>query len=294
MRSTINATALAIASIAILTCQTWGSTLQDVLDRGELRHLGVPYAKFVTGAGDGLDVELMKRFADHLGVTYSYVQSDWDNVIPDLIGKELSVVQGKALLGEKRPIRGDIIASGLTVLDWREELLLLSSPTFPTQVWLLAASRHPYRPVEPSGSISTDIERTRDMVKNSTVMGLKDTCLDPFLYDLDKKGGKIVYFDGETNDLVPAMIKGVSDLLLLDVPDFLASLSSWQGRIKVLGPITETQTMAVAFSPEGEKLKDSFELFFAELIEKGEYREMVTKYYPGLFNHFPLFLSNRN
>ena len=42
--------------------------LADLKARGELRHLGVVYANFVTGAGDGLDVELVQGFARSLGV----------------------------------------------------------------------------------------------------------------------------------------------------------------------------------------------------------------------------------
>jgi membrane-bound lytic murein transglycosylase MltF len=44
--------------------------LADVKARGVLRHLGIPYANFVTGSGDGLDVEVMRRFAAYLGVKY--------------------------------------------------------------------------------------------------------------------------------------------------------------------------------------------------------------------------------
>ncbi|MBW1993760.1 MAG: ABC transporter substrate-binding protein, partial [Deltaproteobacteria bacterium] len=36
-----------------------GADLQEVRKTGVLRHLGVPYANFVTGSGDGLDVELV-------------------------------------------------------------------------------------------------------------------------------------------------------------------------------------------------------------------------------------------
>jgi ABC-type amino acid transport substrate-binding protein len=56
--------------------------------------LGVPYANFVTGGGDGLDVELMKLFARHLGVEYRYVRSTWADVIPDLVGKRVSFEGG--------------------------------------------------------------------------------------------------------------------------------------------------------------------------------------------------------
>jgi hypothetical protein len=40
-----------------------GGDLEAVRRRGVLHHLGVPHANFVTGGGDGLDVERMRRFA---------------------------------------------------------------------------------------------------------------------------------------------------------------------------------------------------------------------------------------
>lgn len=63
--------------------------LKEIRERGVLRHLGVPYANFVTGSGDGFDVELMQLFAKELGVRYEYVQTNWNDVIGDLIGKEI-------------------------------------------------------------------------------------------------------------------------------------------------------------------------------------------------------------
>lgn len=43
------------------------SDLPQVQERGVLRHLGIPYAHFVTGSGDGLDVEIVQGFAASLG-----------------------------------------------------------------------------------------------------------------------------------------------------------------------------------------------------------------------------------
>ena len=42
--------------------------LKQIKERGVIRHLGVPYANFVTGAGDGLDVEIIKLYAEEIGV----------------------------------------------------------------------------------------------------------------------------------------------------------------------------------------------------------------------------------
>lgn len=280
-----------IMTIVIVAQPCGAGTLQEVLDRGELRHLGVPYARFVTGSGDGLDVELMERFAKYLGVSYRYVQSSWEDIIPDLIGRNLSIDGDRVVLGTDRPVKGDVIASGLTVLEWRKGVLAFSSTTFPTQVWLISPHDHNQRPIKPCGYIPEDIRKTIAMVKGLTVMGVERTCLDPYLYGLGDEGAKIVPFEGDTSDLVPAMLGGLSDLLILDVPDVLVALSHWQGRIKVLGPISPEQNMAVAFSLKDQDLLLKFEAFYGQLVASGEYRGMVTNYYPSLFLHFPSFLE---
>ncbi|MDP2968552.1 MAG: ABC transporter substrate-binding protein, partial [Deltaproteobacteria bacterium] len=67
--------------VIIPTRSTFGSDLAEVKAKGLLRHLGVPYANFVTGSGDGMDVGLVKLFAQHLGVKYEYVETSWGNLI---------------------------------------------------------------------------------------------------------------------------------------------------------------------------------------------------------------------
>ena len=47
--------------------------LAELKERGVLRHLGIPYANFVTGSGDGMEVELTRKFAEHLGVKCEFV-----------------------------------------------------------------------------------------------------------------------------------------------------------------------------------------------------------------------------
>lgn len=272
------------------TCRA--GTVRDILERGELRHLGVPYARFVTGSGDGLDVELMERFANYLGVCYRYVQSSWEDIVPDLIGRNLSVEGDRVVLGTERPKKGDVIASGLTVLEWRKNVLAFSSSTFPTQVWLISPYDHHQRPIDPCGNMADDVKSTVEMVSGMTVMGVERTCLDPKLYGLDERGASIVPFKGDTSDLVPAMLGGLSDLLILDVPDVLVALSYWQGRIKVLGPISPEQNMAVAFPLKDQDILLKFEDFYGQLVASGEYRKMVKKYYPSLFLHFPSFLED--
>lgn len=268
-----------------------GGDLDAILARGELRHLGIPYANFVTGSGDGLDVELMERFAKHLGVTYVYVETTWPLVFQDLLGSRIEMVEGEAHLMAPAPIRGDIISSGLTRLAWREKIVAYSTPVFPTQVWLLARAESLLKPIKPTGDEQKDIAHTKLLLKEKTVMGKVGTCLEPQLYDVVGCHGTPVHFPGQLNDLAPALIKEKADLLLLDVPDCLIALRKWPGAIKVLGPISGKQDMGCAFRKDAPKLRAAFNAFLATMVEDGSYLALVQKYYPDVPTFFPAFFQ---
>ena len=109
-------------ALALFIHSALADDLQDIRARGVLRHLGIPYANFVTGSGDGFDVELMQGFARELGVRYEFVQSNWNDVIGDLTGKEIRYKPSVQEIGS-RPVRGDVIANGMTILPPRLKLL---------------------------------------------------------------------------------------------------------------------------------------------------------------------------
>jgi len=122
----------------LFVTSSWAVDLAEIKQRGEIRHIGIRYANFVTGAGDGLDVELMQGFAKRIGVSYKLVYSDFYSVIRDLLGKDVVRKNGEVTLAGDYPIKGDVISTGFTVLPWREAILLYSEPTLPSQVLLVA------------------------------------------------------------------------------------------------------------------------------------------------------------
>ncbi len=106
--------------LTILLNVAQADSLQDVKQAGVLRHLGVPYANFVTGSGDGLSVELMQGFANYLGVKYEFIPTDWTTAFGDLTGRNARRAKdGSAELLDKAEIKGDVIANGMTILPWR-------------------------------------------------------------------------------------------------------------------------------------------------------------------------------
>lgn len=270
----------------------FGGDLPEVRAAGALRHLGIPYANFVTGSDDGMDVELIKGFAKHLGVRYEYVQADWGTVAQDLVGKEISMVDGHPVPGGNAPVRGDLVANGFTILPWREELVNFSKPTFPSQIWLVARADSMVQPIKPTpNDIKKDIARVREVIKGRTVLALPKTCLDPSLYKLDETGAAIALFAGNLNEIAPAVVKGEAEMTILDVPDALIALEKWPGKIKVIGPISSEQMMAVGFSKTSPKLQEAFNEYLAETKRNRTYAKLIKKYYPTAPYFFPSFFK---
>jgi len=267
--------------------------LDDILARGELRHLGIRYANFVTGAGDGFDVELARGFAEHLGVKYTLVYSDFYSVIRDLLGKDVVRKDGKVSLAGDYPVKGDMIATGFTVLPWRAEVLLYSTPTFPSQVLLMAPAESPTKPIRETASLEEDIEKTKALIGSSQLLTMERTCLDPANYGLKDQGINLIAYTKSTNinEMVPAMLEGGLEFTLLDVPDAVLDLQKWAGRIKVIGPISTEQELGAAFPKGAPKLRDAFNAYLEEVRADGTYDRLLRKYYPGIEDWFPDFFE---
>lgn len=284
---------LVASALLFLAGGVFAQDLREIRERGVLRHLGVPYAHFISGSGDGLDVEIVQRFAKHLGVRYEFVPTTWDNTIGDLTGKEIRYKPTIQEVG-RRPIRGDIIAHGMTILPPRLKLVDFSDPTFASAVWLLSRAETKVTPIRPSGDKEQDIRATKTVLKAGTTFVMDNSCLDPTLYDLDGKGLRLKRFTGSTNlnDIVPAMLKGESDMTLLDVPDIMLALELWPGRIKVIGPISEEQRMAAAFRKDSPELREAFNRFLADIKADGTYMKLVKKYYRVAPRYLPEFFRD--
>lgn len=267
--------------------------LKEIKERGVIRHLGVPYAGFVTGAGDGFDVELTTLFARNLGVRYEYVKSDWGSVVPDLIGKKIKVQNGEVETLEDVPVKGDMIANGFTVLPWRKKLINFTQPTFPNQVWLMARADSKVRPIKPTKDIQKDIQATRKLMDGKTVLAVEKTCLDPALYKLSETGAKITCFTGQLNELAPAVINRDAEMTILDVPDALIALEKWPGKLKIIGPVSEKQVMAVGFPKDAPQLLEAYDAFLKKTKRDGTYMRLIKKYYPSAPFFFPDFFKQK-
>ena len=263
-----------------------GGDLGAVKARGVLRHLGVAYANYVTGGGDGFDVELMQAFARKLGVRYEFVATDWSIAFGDLTGRRVTA-RVPVAEAPAAPIKGDVLANGVTFLPWREKAAAFSAPYFPTQVWVLARADSPVQPITPSGSLEKDVLAVKALLAGRTVLTVPSTCLDPALYALDATGARVTSMKLALNEVAPVLLKGESELSLLDVADAMIALQKWPGRLKVIGPISDRQQMGVVFRQTSPKLRAAFDAFLAEARRDGTYMRLVEKYVPEAPVYFP-------
>ena len=270
--------------------------LKEIKQRGVLRHLGVTYAHFVrdTPQGfDGLDVEVMRLFAKHLGVDYQLVNTTWENLFTDLTGRQWDPDKQVLKTGQTHVIKGDIIANGLTVLPWRQKIVTYSFPTFPTGVWLIAHATSSLKPISPSGNMTQDISAVKQLLKGHSVLTMEGTCLAGGLYDLDQTQAKIRLFTQSKliNDIAPAMMNGMAEATLLDIPDAMVALQKYPGDIKIIGPVSENQLMAVAVLDSSTQTLNAFNGFFKTIWNNGKYHTLVEKYYPSVFLYFGDFFD---
>ncbi len=267
--------------------------LPEIRAKGELRHLGIRYANFVTGTGDGFDVELVRGFASEIGVKYTLVYSDFYSVIRDLLGKDVVRHGDSIALAGDFAVRGDMISTGFTKLPWRERVLMYSEPTFPSQVMLIARADSPVQPITGSPDLKKDIADTKALIGKQSLLVMEKTCLDPTNYGLKGKGIELKAYtkSSNINEMVPALLHLDADLSLLDVPDVIIDMQKWAGKFKIIGPISEEQVLASAFPKDAPQLRDAFNAYLHRIKNDGTYDRLVDKYYPGIRRYFPAFFD---
>ncbi|GAA5189984.1 transporter substrate-binding domain-containing protein [Ferrimonas gelatinilytica] len=278
----------------------WAKDLEEIKEAGVLRHIGIPYAHFVASyrsldgeQAQGFDVELIQAFARHLGVEYRYVPASWRTAVGQLTGRHAVYAEGEVVLGEAQAVEGDLVASGVTLLPWRESLVDFSDPYFPSAVWLVARSDSSMQPIVPSGDVKADIEAVKKLMAQRTVLAMRNSCLDPSLYQLELTDAEVVLpkQERQLNEMVPAILNKDAESTLLDVPDIVIALEKWPGQIKVVGPVSEVQEMGVVFRRESPQLREAFNEFLAQIRADGTYMALVNKHFPSMPYFFPDFFD---
>lgn len=279
----------------ISATQAMARDLAEIKAEGVLRHLGVPYANFVSQYSEGnklthsgLDIELMQGFARHLGVEYQFVPATWRTVFGMLTGRNGQFINNRVVYGEPEPIVGDVIANGFTIFDWRKEIVDFSDDYFPSAVWLVARTESNLSPITPSGSALRDVHMVKEMLKQRDILAMKQSCLDPDLYDLYDTQANVILPTKQLqlNEMVPFLLSVQAEATLLDVADSLIAIDKWPNAIKIIGPISDEQKMAVGFRKNSPQLRHAFNQYLQQIRADGSYNKLVKKHYPTVFHYY--------
>ena len=135
-----------------------------------------------------------------------------------------------------------------------------------------------------TGDLVKDIQQVKSLLAGHSVLTMKQTCLDPELYDLKATGAVIRYSTGkDLGDIAGEVVNGSAEITLLDIPDALIALQKWPGDIKIIGPISSRQLMGAAVTKDSPELLAAFNSFFQTIWKDGTYKTLVEKYYPSVF-----------
>ena len=236
--------AFVLLLILALALPAAAGDLDQLRARGELRHLGVPYANFITGTGDGLTVELLKLFAQHLGVRYRFVPTTWEAGPGELIGRKVSLQGGQAVLGPPTPVKGDVWAGGghRAALAAGRILAFSLTPPFPIRCgWWPGPRLRLMRPIKPQRrrcprrgrGEGGSWPRSACCASSRHLPGRQGVCA----WTSEARSCSRT-FQGKVSEIVPALIKGEAEAVLQDAPDAVMSLAKWPGQLKIIGPVS--------------------------------------------------------
>ncbi|MFX3945835.1 hypothetical protein ACJBV8_10025, partial [Streptococcus suis] len=90
-----------------------------------------------------------------------------------ILARQLTDHNKQAVVGESVLIEGDLIANGVTILDWRSEVLDFSQDYFPSGVWLVSRTDSTLSPIKPSGSVDEDVKTVKQLIHGREVLALE-------------------------------------------------------------------------------------------------------------------------
>ncbi|MFH1356769.1 MAG: transporter substrate-binding domain-containing protein [bacterium] len=262
--------------------------LKDILNQGVLRHIGAPYGNFVivpdkkkNTRHSGFSVDLVRLYAESIGVKYEFIESDnVHTMIEGLVGIKFRLDlqnSSQVSFGDELAPVGDVIATGLTVLDWRKKLINYSESTFPSKIWLIGHKN--LQKIIPEHFDQFDKKQVLEFANKFQVIGQANTSIDPSLYGVNN----FEEFKGSINDYINLVTNlKENKLAMLDFPDAIVTLRKAPEKLIVIGELSGPQTMAAAFRKGSPKLLKSFNAFLEAIKINGTYERLVNRYYPEL------------
>ncbi|MCE8033632.1 MAG: transporter substrate-binding domain-containing protein [Halomonas sp.] len=221
----------------------------------------IPYEPFMYRQPDGeltgFEIELGNAVCDYLEVNCTWVEQDWDGIIPGLLARNY-----------------DAIMSSMSITEERAERVLFSEPYYTTpSAWITANDR------------DIDIE-DRASLEGLVVGVQRATLQDNYVTELYGDVLEIRRYTS-ANDVVTDMRAGRLDLTFMDYPvaeSTIAIDTVGSDFKRISGFIKEPEHIfgkgvGVAFRPRDEALAERFNEALAALKEDGTYDALMERYF---------------
>ncbi|MBF8223157.1 transporter substrate-binding domain-containing protein [Halomonas sp. 328] len=253
-------------SLPLLLAATLGATLTlghaQARDYSEVR-LGVdlPYEPFMYRQPDGelagFEIELGNAVCDYLEIQCTWVEQDWDGIIPGLMARNY-----------------DAIMSSMAITEERAHQVLFSEPYYTTpSAWIALAGR----PIDISD---------RESLEGLTVGVQRATLQDNYVSELYGDVLEIRRYTG-VGDVITDLRAGRLDLTFMDYPIAEAAIDIdtegsdfWRISDFIKEPAhIFGQGVGVAFRQRDTALAERFNEALAALKEDGTYDEIMNRYF---------------
>ncbi|MGR4067008.1 transporter substrate-binding domain-containing protein [Billgrantia sp. C5P2] len=231
-------------------------------DNNDIRlGVDVPYEPFMYRTPDGeltgFEIELGNAVCDYLEANCTWVEQDWDGIIPGLLARKY-----------------DAIMSSMAITEERAQQVLFSEPYYTTpSAWITANDR------------DIDVE-DRESLEGMVVGVQRATLQDNYVSELY---GDVVEIRRYTSadDVVTDLRAGRLDLTFMDYPvaeSTIAIDTKGSDFQRISGFIKEPQHIfgqgvGVAFRKRDRELAERFNEALAALKENGTYDALMEKYF---------------
>jgi polar amino acid transport system substrate-binding protein len=243
----VGAILLTMVLIFGLAATTLADTLEEIIQRGELRVAvqtqGPPFS-FVdkNGVRTGSSVEFCKLMAQEMGVKITFLDYDWDGLIPALLSK-----------------KADILAADMTAKLSRALKVSFTDPFYTTSQVMYVKTGSP---------IKTIADANKQGVTIATLLGSSYT-------ETAKKlmpQATLKEFKGGGNIAMNAVAAGHADLGIADESNVMAMAASFPaGTLSVLPVKLSYEPLCFAVRPDDQHLREWVNLFFNWIKADGRY-----------------------
>ena len=230
---------------ALSACAGSSDALQAVKKAGKLTIATSPdfppFESLENGQVVGIEIDILQKVADSLGVTLDIQQMDFESVIP-------GVQAGKF----------DVGVSGITVTEERKKNIDFTDPYF------LAAQAIV---VTPDSPITCKADLTGKKISVQTATTAEDYCMS--------EGYEVLAFTAN-NDAAAALTTGKVDAWVVD-NEVAVALAAEQGLV-VLDEAMTSEPYAFAFHKGSDTLVSAVNEVVSQMLSDGSMEALFTKY----------------